>query len=223
MNPRNDAFGIVWLCNLVLMTSAFGQAPGQGPGHEVTGYEQALNDRLADITSLHARFEQSTTGRNQEIAHESGELWVQKPDHFRIVTGEPNAQTLVSDGKSFWSYDVELEQVIIRRLDKSIRDVPILLFGGDPDAITRQYRVSFYESDQGDHYVLEPKTTTSVFTRLTIMFQDDLPSAIAIRDNFGQQILMELIEPAVNVDLKPELFTFTPPNGVDVIDDRQSS
>lgn len=224
MNRPNKSVGLVCLLHLLLMSFVAVAIAGEEEGAGPSGYEQLLNERLTGITSLHSRFEQSTMGRNREFARqESGELWVEKPDRFRIVSGQPNAQTLVSDGKTFWSYDVDLEQVIVSKLDKSVRDVPILLLGGDPAAITQKYRITFYESDRGDHFVLEPKTTTSLFSSLTIVFDDKTPAAISIRDNFGQQILMELIDPAINIDLAPELFEFEVPDGVDVIDDRQSS
>ncbi|MEX2488203.1 MAG: outer membrane lipoprotein chaperone LolA, partial [Pseudomonadales bacterium] len=206
---------LVMLWSLVFTTAALAGGDSQIIIDQAASasHEQALNDRLSGITSLHTRFEQSATGRNNEITRQdSGELWVEKPDRFRIVTGEPNAQTLVSDGDLFWSYDAELEQVIVSQLDKSIRDVPILLLGGNPAAITRNYRVSFYESERGDHFVLEPKTTTGLFASLTIVFTEELPIAISIRDNFGQYVLMEFIDPAVNVDLEPGIFTFNPPD-----------
>lgn len=225
MNHRNKCITFVILWSLVFILPVPGKSESRTNDEaESAGYEQALNNRLSGIASLHTRFEQSTTGRNNDITRqESGELWVEKPDRFRIVTGDPNAQTLVSDGELFWSYDAELEQVIVSQLDKSIRDVPILLLGGDPAAITRKYRVSFYESERGDHFVLEPKSTTGLFASLTIVFTEELPIAISIRDNFGQYVLMRFVDPAVNVNLEPETFTFNPPDGVDVIDDRQSS
>lgn len=223
MNRLNNSVGLVCILYLFFMTPATGQ---EGPEviKAATGYEQVLNKRLTDITSIHSRFEQSTTSRQGERGRqEAGELWVEKPDRFRIVSGQPNAQTLVSDGETFWSYDVDLEQVIVSQLDRSIRDVPILLLGGNPSAITRKYHITFYESEAGDHFVLEPKTTDSLFASLTIVFDNEMPVAISIRDNFDQRILMELIDPSINVDIAPDRFKFEAPDGVDVIDDRPSS
>ncbi len=190
---------------------------------EDTGYEQALNARLAGIESMHARFRQFTLDRNRKFTRQqSGELWVEKPDRFRIVTGAPYVQVLVSDGRTFWSYDADLEQVIISDLEKDIREVPILLLGGEARAITGQYRVDYFDDGERDHFVLEPRTANSLFASLTIEFDGEEPAAISIRDNLGQQTRMEFIEPGLNVDPKAGTFRFEPPEDVDVIDDRKS-
>jgi len=132
----------------------------------------------------------------------------------------PTAQTLVSDGVSFWSYDSDLEQVIITPLQHDMTQVPILLLGGDASAITASYRVDYGQHDGQEIYRLEPLDASSLFDSLTLVFMAGQPRAITLRDSLGQRTQIELSGVVLNQPIADEVFTFTPPAGVDVIDDR---
>lgn len=184
---------------------------------------QSLNARLAGIHSLEAHFRQTTIdGSNRTLQEETGQLWVASPSRFRIETTEPFVQTLVSDGTDFWSWDADLAQVIVRKLDTDIKQVPILLLGGNVSRITSQYAVSDYQDKQGEHYVLQPATPGNLFETLTIAFVSGVPSSIEITDSLGQQTRVELTDVNLNADVDASRFTFTPPDGADVIDDRDA-
>ena len=68
-------------------------------------------EKLQAMESLHAAFRQQISGELH-----TGRLWVSKPNHFRIETNSPWQQILISDGATFWNYDIDLEQLTIADL-----------------------------------------------------------------------------------------------------------
>lgn len=184
---------------------------------------QALNRRLADIRSLQADFTQTTIdASNRTLQANSGHLWVAKPSKFRIETTKPYVQTLVSNGVDFWTWDADLEQVIVKKLDADVKQVPILLLGGDTARITSEYKVSYYKDGDSEHYTLQAQSTSSLFETLGIEFVKGQPSAISITDSLGQQTRILLNNVSINQPINDGRFAFTPPKGADVIDDRNA-
>jgi len=176
---------------------------------------------LGSIRSVAANYTQITLDKDSRVVQQlDGHLSVSGPGRFRLESLAPNAQTLVSDGDSFWSYDSDLEQVIITPLQRDITQVPILLLGGDASAIAASYRVAYGEQAGREVYRLNPLDASSLFDALTLAFVAGEPRAIILRDSLGQQTQIELSRVVLNQPIPNETFTFTPPEGVDVIDDR---
>jgi len=204
-------------CALLVVAVPFA---GAAPNADVA-LEEQLNERLEGIDSLQANFVQSTSDANNRVLqNNSGRLWVSKPSRFRIETTEPYVQTLVSDGENFWSYDADLEQVIVSALDADIKQVPILLLSGQADRITREYKVSYFRDETVEHYVLAAKSASSLFETLSIEFEADKPVALTVSDSLGQRTRIELHDLEINEPIDASRFQFEAPEGVDVIDDR---
>jgi outer membrane lipoprotein carrier protein len=176
---------------------------------------------LDQIQSVAADYAQITLDKDSRVVQQlDGHLSVSGPGRFRLESLAPSAQILVADGESFWSYDSDLEQVIITALQRDITQVPILLLGGDASAIASSYRVAYGEQAGQDVYRLEPVDASSLFDSLTLAFVAGEPRAIVLRDSLGQRTQIELSRVVLNKPIPNETFTFTPPVGVDVIDDR---
>jgi outer membrane lipoprotein carrier protein len=176
---------------------------------------------LDQIQSVAADYAQITLDKDSRVVQQlDGHLSVSGPGRFRLESLAPSAQILVADGESFWSYDSDLEQVIITALQRDITQVPILLLGGDASAIASSYRVAYGEQAGQEVYRLEPLDASSLFDSLTLAFVAGEPRAIVLRDSLGQRTQIELSRVVLNKPIPNEIFTFTPPVGVDVIDDR---
>jgi outer membrane lipoprotein carrier protein len=172
-----------------------------------------LIGQLQQIQTLTASYIQTTVDNRQQLVQQArGSVWVSAPGKFRLETNEPSTQTLVSDGETFWSFDEDLEQVVVSRLERDISQVPILLFGGDAEAIADEYLVVFY--------VLEPREEASLFESLTLTFVAGEPVSIVLRDSLGQRTQIEFSDLVANQLIADGTFTFVPPAGVDLIDDR---
>jgi len=170
---------------------------------------------LDKITSLHASFQQSS--RTQEA--QSGEVWLMKPNQFRLETGAPLSQTIVSDGDSLWTYDRDLEQVVISSLSHRIEELPILLLAGDAASLVDDYRIDFFEDEVQQFFLLQPLESAGILGRLSITFEDGTPVSVGVDTSTHERTVINLaVEPEPKV--AGDTFTFIPPDGIDVIDDR---
>ena len=210
-----------WLVLAWMMIAQFALGDGVFEKPQAIDRTAQLIRQLDQLQTLSASFIQTTINSQQHVVQQArGQLWVSTPGKFRLETLEPAIQTLVSDGDTFWSFDSDLEQVIITQLQRDITQVPILLLGGDAKAITDEYLVVYYAEDQYDFFVLEPRQEGSLFESLTIAFAADTPVSIVLRDSLGQRTQIELTDVDRNRQIPEMTFTFVPPTEVDVIDDR---
>ena len=130
------------------------------------------------------------------------------------------SQTIVSDGVSIWTHDRDLEQVIISPLNTRVDEMPILLFSGDPKAISQNYLIEFFESEQIQHFLLTPVDNTNLITKLVLSFQENLPVSISVENAMQKRTTIELSNVSELVDGTESMFTLQVPKFADVIDDR---
>lgn len=189
---------------------------------EPAGYSELLSSYLSHISTLSGKFEQDTSipGDHNSTVVYRGEIWISKPNRFRVDTILPSLQSLVSDGEDFWFYDEDLEQVIVSKLNRDLSQVPILLFSSDIDSIEDSYEIGGYEDEDGQYFLLQPVSETSLFRSLTLAFHDGIPSAIEISAATGQMTRIRLKQVVVNEHIPANRFSFDVPDNVDVIDDR---
>ena len=176
-----------------------------------------LKELLGNISSFTAGFSQVSADTDMVV---SGQLWLKKPGQFRILTQSLGEQWLISDGRSLWNYDADLEQVVITNAGTDPAEVPVLLFASEAGDIESAYTISGYRDEQLQHFHLEPVTNSSLFRSISVAFDDNVPVYLSIQALSGQTTTLEIHQPEMNGDLSPELFTFKVPEGIDVLDDR---
>jgi len=174
-----------------------------------------LMDKLQTMESLHTAFRQQINGELH-----TGRLWVSKPNHFRIETTSPWQQILISDGTTFWNYDIDLEQLTIADLEHDPQKYPILLLSGTDANLNDNYDVSAYADEELDVYVLTPKEKNQFFASITLTFSGETPLSIIIRDAAGQRTEIIFDSAQTNVELSEDLFEFSAPADIDIVDQR---
>lgn len=178
-----------------------------------------LLDRLSGLETLTADFQQYTLTEGGERLQESrGYMELERPRKFRWHSREPFEQVVVSDGDVVWVHDVDLEQVVERRLSDEIANTPALLFSGDTDKVSDTFAIS--ELSRGDGRVtwrLMPREDEQLFTLLEVTFEEGRPESMRMEDALGQKTRVEFRDLTLNVDIDPERFRFEPPEGTDVI------
>jgi outer membrane lipoprotein carrier protein len=167
---------------------------------------------------MSGRFEQQLVDADDLVVDESsGTIEIQKPGRFRWTYLEPYEQILVADGLNIWSYDVDLEQVTVKAQAKVLASTPALLLGGSQNVLDDfEYVGSFAERDIV-WVRLRPKTTDNGFTKVELGFKDGKLSRMIFGDNLGQTTLIALFDLSLNESIDEQRFSFTPPDGVDVV------
>ncbi|MDZ7789800.1 MAG: outer membrane lipoprotein chaperone LolA [Xanthomonadales bacterium] len=194
-----------WLAALLLAVSTSG-APEDG---------RAQLDAFAEgLETLSGRFEQVTVDADGRITEESsGALYFSRPDRFRWSYDEPFPQEIVADGEQLWHYDVSLEQVTVRE-QPSAAESPLLVLAR-PELLDRFYRVT----DSGAEKIeFEPLEDSTDIVRGTLYFRNGLPRKLELEDGFGQITQFRLMGLERNPELDSDLFSFSVPEGVDLLE-----
>ena len=171
-----------------------------------------------DLTSFTADFEQSLYNSNSELLENNvGKLLLKRPGKFIWRYDGVGGQEFISDGKSLWMFDKELDQVTVNSLDDRVGGTPlVLLMGGVP--LEDQFSVTTLGLADGVDWVeLIPKDNSTDFEALFIGLNESGLAAMELRDNLGQATQIQFTKFNPGVDLDDKQFDFVAPEGVDVI------
>lgn len=180
----------------------------------------ALTKVLASVTSMQADFAQQTSdakGRPQPT--QSGKLAVKRPGLFRWEVQKPSAQMVLTSGKVLWIYDPELMQATKQKLDDQVGNTPALLLSGDPRKLNEAFVISQEAGSAGEQaFLLKPHGKDALFETLRVRFKGNQLVQMVLVDTLGQKTDIRFSNVQVNPAIAAAQFEFTPPKGVDVID-----
>jgi outer membrane lipoprotein carrier protein len=179
---------------------------------------ERLKDFTQGLESFTAGFVQTRYDEDQAPIRESkGLAWLKRPGLFRWEYREPYQQMIVADGERLWIYDVDLEQVTVKKTERALGTAPIMLLS-DSEPLSEQFGLTDLGKREGLYWVrLKPKVDDTDFEEIYLGFDDRSLKVMELRDRFDQatQIVFNNVE--LNPDVDPERFRFDPPDGVDVI------
>lgn len=194
------------LMGLAFCSTAFCQSAGE-----------ELQAKLNAMHTMTANFKQVVKSKQKEISNSSGTMALERPGRFRWQTKEPMAQLVVADGKKLWVYDVDLEQVTVKKQDENLGDTAALFLSGYNNTVTRDFEVTVNVSGKNQSYDLHSKSEKANFQRLKLNFSANLLTGIEMFDQLGQHTIVDLTKVKTNPTVAPKLFQFKPPKGIDVV------
>lgn len=177
-----------------------------------------MKDALKKEKSISISYEQSYKWKSSDSGSRSaGKLDMQDLIKFRLYTEE---QTIVSDGKSIWSYTPFTKQVIINKIDKSGGTI---LPGDFLSDYPKDYKTKLLDEDKFEgEYLLElkPKDSSSFVTAIRIWLdgEDYLIRSIEYIDINQNVTLWEITEINLSPDFDDSHFKFKSPSGVETVD-----
>lgn len=186
-----------------------------------TGDVEQLRKLLDGMSSLQGEFTQTLyDNQGAKLDESHGSFVLQKPGNFYWKTEQPYEQLLVSDQKTIWLYDPDLEQVTVRPVGEDLQRTPALLFGSDLDKLREQFAVSLKKgANQQQSFTLVPKAQEGLFKQLLLVFVEGQLQEFHIQDNLNQATHFVLRKARSNQPVDAALFQFVPPEGVDVLYD----
>ncbi|UCE05631.1 MAG: outer membrane lipoprotein chaperone LolA [bacterium] len=182
-----------------------------------------VKDKYDEFTTFNAEFIQTFHWKLADNVHEQkGKIWLKGNEKFRIETED---QTIVSDGKTIWTYSQFNNQVIIDNLDKSNEDVRL------PKDIffkySEQYRPVYLQDDKIDNqdcHVLELRAKTEdvfiKYMKIWINTKILVPIKIEqvdLNNNTNTYILKNI---QINKSMGNNFFVYKVPDSVEIIDMR---
>jgi outer membrane lipoprotein carrier protein len=179
---------------------------------------QDIHKYFSNLTTFEARFTQRLFNADQDMIEESrGRIQVKRPDKFRLEYTKPYKQVYVADGKQLWSYDADLEQVIVKSQKGLLHNTPAMILS-NPNMLDKEYRIKHQKSDDGlVWFQLTPKAPGSNFDEIQLAFDQHQFRIMEMKDGFGQITRLQFQNIRRNPSFNAKTFRFTPPKGVDVI------
>lgn len=165
-----------------------------------------------------ATFRQVVVAKGRAAPQEAaGTFTFARPGRFRWAYDKPYEQLIVGDGQQLWIYDRDLNQVIVRKLDRALGANPAALLAGS-NALESNFELADAGTSDGlDIVEAKPKAADTGFERVRIGFRENLPRAMELRDAFGNVTTLTFGAFERNPAVDPGLFRFVPPKGADVV------
>lgn len=170
------------------------------------------------VNSISAQFNQVVVDESGNTVQESsGTLWIQRPNKFRWNYDKPYQQQIVADGKQIWVYDPGLQQVTVRPVTGGLGDTPAMLLAGKGRLDDNFVIKSLVVQDNLEWVQLTPRRKDSGYEDIRIGFAHDKIRVLEMVDGFGHttRVTFKAVQENTRVDAKR--FSFTPPQGVDVV------
>lgn len=179
---------------------------------------EILQTKLNALRTMSANFNQVVKAKRREISRSSGTMALARPGRFRWQTKQPMEQLVVADGTRLWIYDVDLEQVSVKKQENNVGGTAGLFLSGYDNTVARDFDVTMNEKGNVTSFDLNAKSNKANFLRVTLAFEGAALRGIVLYDQLGQQTDVALSKVQINPKLAASLFKFNSPRGVDVVE-----
>jgi outer membrane lipoprotein carrier protein len=179
---------------------------------------EVLQAKLNAIRTMSASFNQVVMAKKRQVSKSSGTMALARPGRFRWQTKSPMPQLVIADGKKLWVYDVDLEQVTVKKQEKGLGGTAALFLSGYDDTVTRDFEVSESKKEDKDYFDLHSKSNKANFQRVKLIFKGDELIGLELYDQLGQHTNVKLSNIKTNPALAETTFKFKTPKGVDLVE-----
>lgn len=178
-----------------------------------------LRKQLDAMNTLQGNFAQTLFDKdNKKQDESSGTFIIERPGKFYWKTEKPAPQILVSNQKTIWLFDPDLNTVNERPFNDDLKKTPMLLLSADADKLRKSFSVNYSAlANKTEKFTLTPKVTDGLFQELILVFVDDQLTEFHIKDSLGQLSNFVLSNTRRNQAVDEKLFNFVPPAGADII------
>ncbi len=185
--------------------------------------KEALLDFSANTQSAAGKFEQTVKDSDGNIVQggrSSGTFAFARPGRFAWNTVKPYPQEIVSDAKTIYIWDPDLNQVTVKRLTEAIASTPASLLFGTGD-LEKNFSLQECGSKDGLEWVAaEPRTEDLSYRRVEIGFDGaGRLAAMKLMDHFGQTTELHFSEVRFGGKVDTSVFNFRIPEEADIIRD----
>lgn len=174
-----------------------------------------LNYLLQSFQSLSANFQENISDSSGGFAsQQNGHLLIKKPNQFRWEVTDPNEQLFISDGKTLWNIEPDLDQATVSALTQNLSTTPLLLLSGTVTDINRVFKVTQIGANQ---YRLIPSDNDSLIKEVDLVFNQNIISRISVVNTMGQIAVVSFTDVQFNVNISAQQFNYTPSAGMQVL------
>jgi len=184
-----------------------------------------VDRRYNHLTTLRAQFQETYNGLGL-ARNESGELWLQKPGKMRWQYQQPTQKLFIVDGKNAFFYipsERQARRMSAKKLDDFRSPIRYLLGHTKLQQEFANLTISSEQPKLPGDVVLEgvPKGMEDRVQRVLLEITPaDQITRIRIEELDGSSTEFLFRDLQENVSVQSDLFHFTPPAGVEVVEDQ---
>lgn len=194
-----------------------------------------ISDFFKQLKTFSGGFEQKVEQDGKVVQQSIGSVWLKKPLKFRWHYQTPEPMQLVSDGKRFYHYDMDLAQVTVKPVSE-VTDSALTTLLSDAKSLEQVFNIQeIQQNNVGKSFPKEAKQwlkKADIFYRLTPKnkHQDDgQPNVVVLGLTAQQQLSLFYTEDSYgknrfyfnnikqNQAIDDKYFRFQAPKGVDVL------
>ena len=169
-----------------------------------------------------AKFEQTTLQEKKKRLIE-GEIRAHRSGIFKISYFEPLNEVMFSDGKDFYRFDPELEQLNIQPLEELLKETPVGLFTLSLKEIKELFIFSECRKNLNQFScLLTSKKEESFIKWIDIGVKNNIFDSFEYLDTFGQTVSLKFKNVSLNKIPNNE-FKLNIPEGTDIVSFRNSN
>ena len=168
-----------------------------------------------------ANFEQTTLQERKKRLIK-GEIRAHRSGIFKISYFEPLNEVMFSDGKDFYRFDPELEQLNIQPLEELLEETPVGLFTLNLEEIRKLFVFSECQKNLNQFScLLTSKKEESFIEWINIGVKNDVFYYFEYLDTFGQTVSLKFTNVSLSKIPNNE-FKLNIPEGTDIVSFRNS-
>jgi outer membrane lipoprotein carrier protein len=189
------------------------------------GQGARAGDRVADyfagLESFQATFTQTVVDSGgEQLQRSEGSVWIERPGRFRWDYRTPYRQLIVADGERLWTYDEDLEQATVQRIDEALSSTPAMLLSGfRPLSEVMSWSAAEGDDPRLDWFRLEPRRADAAVEKIRIGFDGDQLAIIDVVDGLGNSTRIRFSAIVRNEPVDDSLFRLRLPEDTDIIGD----
>ena len=184
-----------------------------------------IMDRLEaryNVQGIFVRFHQSSTYKALDITDSAeGQIYIKPPGRMRWEYETPEKQFYITDGKLLWVYRPDDNQVMMGNATTFFGEGNGGAFLSDITTIRKYFSIELISDDPEGYYELKltPNTPSGnvQVVYLTVSKQTFNIFQVVTENGYGDETRLTFETPEFNQELPDELFTFSPPEGAEIV------
>lgn len=185
---------------------------------DLTQAKFLINKYFGASTTMQADFTQHIFDNSyREIESMKGLFFIEKPKRFRWHYKQPYEQIFLADGINFWTYDVDLKQVIVKPQKQFLARAQFILFFNDSELMERFEIISADLEDKIFWIRLKSIISQKANDEIALGFIENILFEIKLIDSLGQKITINFKNLILNNIIESTVFELDFPLDTDIL------
>ena len=214
-----------YIPRIILVLLVAGSAAMGSPEPDIHSIARNVDNRYNHILTLQAEFTELYRGAGME-RRESGTLWLKKPGKMRWEYRSPREKLFVSDGKNAWFYlpgDRQVRKAPVRKLDDLRSPLRLLLGKTQLEKELQGLSLAADVTASAAGNVMLRGIPKGMADRASQVLLEITPESqiarIVIEEVDGSVTEYRFDQQRENVEASDQQFRFSPPPGVEMVED----